>query len=167
MSPAKHTTLTGKDDWGTPKDLYRRLHEQFAFDYDAFASHDNALCLEYSIVDGTFTRRPAPGIELVNLGVRYNKLDGLGASWAGRRVFMNPPYSREMLGPAMKKASEERNSAAIIVALIPFDPSTKWFQNYVEPFCFIQTLKKRVRFEGADNSAPFPCCVAIYRKELQ
>ena len=156
MSPAKHAALTGKDDWRTPKALFEALDTQFMFNYDPFASHDNALCPEYSTFSrGTFSH-----------GERLSSSDGLKESWQGRRVFMNPPYSRETLGPAMEKASEERNNAAIIVALIPFDPSTRWFQNYVEPFCFIQALRKRVRFVGAANSAPFPCCIAIYRKDL-
>ena len=163
--------MTGKQDWGTPPKLYQRLNEWFAFTYDAFAGHENALCEDYSTENGTYRKRrmspnDLPGYEQLSM------LDGLQNDWVGRRVFMNPPYSAHKgehtacLTCCMAKAYSERENADIIVALIPFDPSTRWWQNYVEGHCFVVPLPKRVKFVGAPSAAPFPSAVVIYKKTL-
>ncbi len=38
-------------EWATPPDLFARLNRWFRFDYDAFASHENAV-----IMNPPFTR---------------------------------------------------------------------------------------------------------------
>lgn len=148
------------EEIGTPRGLYDRLHTAFAFTYDPFASHENALCDTYSTVYGTFSKQ--------NLW-RRDRLaltdeDGLQYNWRGQRVFMNPPYSRGMVGQCVEKAIAERNNAAIIVMLIKVDTSTKWFQRLQE-HAFIEYLPKRLRYEGQAQGATFASCIAIMRKD--
>lgn len=156
--PAVVETLTGKGDWQTPPWLFEKLNSWFCFSYDAFASHENHLCSLYSTESGTYwSFMSEPELD--------SPLDGLSYPWANERVFLNPPYSRDMMPLAMAKCMEERDKAEIIVALIPFDPSTRWWNNYVEGNIVIP-LKKRVRFVGAPGVATFPSCIVVFKKSL-
>ncbi len=64
---------TGKDDWGTPQDLFDALNKEFGFTLDPCADDNNHKCAKY------YTKEQ----------------DGLAQSWAGETVFCNPPYSRK------------------------------------------------------------------------
>lgn len=64
---------TGKDDWGTPQDLFDELNKEFHFTLDPCADDNNHKCDKY------YTKEQ----------------DGLAQSWAGETVFCNPPYSRK------------------------------------------------------------------------
>ena len=165
----------GRDDWQTPPELYAALHRRYAFDYDPFASHDNALTQStrwsgarrrdaYSTVDGSWARAPGKGPH------KLSDEDGLSSYWAHRRVFMNPPYSRGVIGAAVEKAHSERNNAEIIVALIPASTDTEWFQQFVLPVCDIVWLSPRVRFINPEtgkpgDSPPGGSVVAVFRPD--
>lgn len=64
---------TGKDDWGTPQDLFDALNKEFNFTLDPCADDKNHKCDKYYTIEQ----------------------DGLAQSWAGETVFCNPPYSRK------------------------------------------------------------------------
>lgn len=70
--------------WGTPKDLFSALDEEFHFTLDAAASDKNHKCEKY------YTE----------------ETDGLAHSWRGEIVFLNPPYGKT-IGLWMKKALSE------------------------------------------------------------
>ena len=160
MSPANVKGTAGSLEWGTPPALFERLNTWFAFDYDPFASHTNALCTEYSTVDGTWMK------EYDDKPYQYSTEDGLTHSWQGSRVYMNPPFTRGLIGQCVQKAYEERVNADIIVGLIPFDPSIRWWNSYVEGHCIVLPLPKRVHFVGGKSGATHPVCVAIWKKTL-
>ena len=156
---------TGSAEWRTPPDLFARLSRRFQFDYDAFASHENALCDLYSTVGGTFTRLGDDPGHYPEDG------DGLTFSWEDRRVFMNPPYSRGLIEQCVEKAYEERDNAAIIVALIPAATETRWFQRFILPHCHIDWLPKRVRFIDpvtlqVGGSPPSGMVIATFKTDL-
>jgi site-specific DNA-methyltransferase (adenine-specific) len=90
------------------------------------------------------------------------EVDGLSQEWTGT-VLMNPPYGVE-LKKWMKKASEEAQKGATVIALIPARTDTKWWFDYVaHKAAEIRFLKGRLRFGNAEHSAPFPSAVVIYR----
>jgi site-specific DNA-methyltransferase (adenine-specific) len=125
-------------EWSTPQALYDSLNAQYGFTIDACASADNHKCARY------YTKQD----------------DGLSKSWAGERVFMNPPYGREV-GRWVKKASEE---IALTVALLPARTDTVWFHK----FCLhrpLKFLKGRLTFAGAANPAPFPSMVVVFQND--
>lgn len=62
---------TGKDDWETPSDFFKKLDAEFHFTLDACATDSNAKCVRY------FTKES----------------DGLSQDWGGETVYCNPPYS--------------------------------------------------------------------------
>lgn len=156
---------SGSGEWRTPPDLFARLNRRFQFDYDAFASHENALCDLYSTVDGTYRKLG---------GGRYEQVsdkDGIAFSWENRRTFMNPPYTRGLIEQCVAEAYNERVYAPIIVALIPSATETRWFQRYVLPHCHIDWLPRRVRFIDpvtlqVGGSPPGGMVIATFKTDL-
>lgn len=139
----------GSMEWQTPPELFAWLHKRFQFDYDAFASHENALCDLYSTAAGTFDKQLAGFSEYGP----WDAGDGLSLPWLGLRVFMNPPYSRGLIERCIEKAYNERNNAQIIVALIPASTETQWFQGWIMPYCHIEWVPRRIAF----IHPPFEC----------
>lgn len=82
------------DDRRTPDSLFGPLHTEHRFTLDAAASTLNARCPTF------FTR----------------ETDGLLRSWAGHRVWCNPPFSR--LEPWIAKAWSETRGGGTICAVI-------------------------------------------------
>lgn len=144
----------GSAEWQTPYDLFVRLNLRFQFDYDAFASHANALCRTYSTVEGTFRkgcRLCLPGDTPCSEHEQIDSLDGLRQDWSGRRVFMNPPYSAGLIGRCVAAAARWRNEARVIVAVLPDSRDTRWWDEHVRPYADDYSLG-RVRFiHGPEN----------------
>jgi DNA N-6-adenine-methyltransferase Dam len=93
--------------------------------------------------------------------------DGLYLSWAGRRVFCNPPYGR-----GLDKWLAKGREATLAVFLLPARTDTKWFHDYALKADEIRFFRGRLRFveghvaprEGwLGNAAPFPSMLVIYR----
>jgi len=134
----------GTAEWGTPPELFARLDRRFRFDYDPFASHENAKCERYSTVDGTF--RSLEGSRLTDQKrVTEADEDGLVYDWSGLRVFCNPPYSRNLIELCIEKIIAERDRAEIIVVLVNAATETAWFRSLMD-HSFIEWLPKRVQY---------------------
>lgn len=86
--------------------------------------------------------------------------DGALMSWAGHRVFCNPPYGRGV-GRWLAKARE----AACAVFLLPARTDTAWWHDYALHADEIRFIRGRLRFgDGpADARAPFPSVILVYR----
>lgn len=140
---------TGKDDWETPTELFAELHKEFDFTLDAAASDANHKLPHY------YTEKD----------------DALSRSWAGERVFCNPPYSRRTkTNPGqeawIKKAYCEAKKGALVVMLIPSRTDTKAFHKYILGHAEIRFLEGRLRFEvngQPRDAAPFPSMIVIFR----
>lgn len=94
----------------------------------------------------------------VPAGHKFTREDnGLKFDWCGR-VYMNPPYGREISVWVEKLISEYtagRTKQAI--ALVPARVDTDWFRLFRDhPVCFVDG---RLKFSGSTNSAPFPSAV--------
>jgi phage N-6-adenine-methyltransferase len=142
------------DDRATAPEFFTPLHERFGFTIDVAASSENTkLPRFYSIED-----------------------DGLAQSWAGERVWCNPPYSN--IEPWLEKAWAEAECAELIVMLLPANRTEqRWWQQHVEPLrraaigdFLVEFLPGRVRFiaPGADGIGPnerppFGCCLLIWQ----
>lgn len=130
-----------RHDWGTPWDFYLMLSMMYGpFTLDPCATANNAKCDKFYTIED----------------------DGLAQDWAAECVFMNPPYGRE-IGKWVKKAYEEAwLGGARVVALLPARTDTRWWHDYVMRANTIRFVRGRLRFEGAENSAPFPSAVVIW-----
>ncbi len=96
-----------------------------------------------------FTLDPCP---------EYGLEVGLEIEWTGR-VFVNPPYGRQITN-WIKKGYE--SEAEAVVMLLPARTDTAWWHDY----CMkgeIRFIRGRLKFNGALNSAPFPSAVVAFR----
>lgn len=83
-----------------------------------------------------------------------HETDGLSQEWYGR-VYMNPPYGREIVKWTQKALTEyHKGRINEAVLLLPARTDTQWFQMLAEyPWC---AVRGRLKFSGHQNSAPFP-----------
>jgi site-specific DNA-methyltransferase (adenine-specific) len=128
-------------EWETPRDFYERLNSAFQFDLDPCAAAETAKCENYFAEED----------------------DGLLQSWTRRRVFMNPPYGRE-IGKWVRKAYEEgQKTHTLVVCLLPARTDTKWWHDYCMKANEIYFVKGRLKFGNSKNAAPFPSAVVVFR----
>lgn len=139
------------DDRATPPELFDPLNERFGFTLDVAALPHNAKCERYFTPDD----------------------NGLLQSWAGERVWCNPPYSD--IKSWVYKAWCESRVAHLIVMLVPANRTEQgWWQDFVEPFRLtgdlrVEFIRGRQRFIahdkdgiGANERPPFGVCLLIW-----
>ncbi len=129
------------DDWYTPQEFFEALDAEFHFTLDPCSSKENAVCDKFFTIED----------------------DGLSKSWAGERVFMNPPYGR-VIGSWMKKALAESMRGALVVCLIPARTDTKWWHECCA-LGEVRFIKGRLKFGGSKTNAPFPSAIVIFRPQ--
>ncbi len=122
-------------EWATPQQLFDFLNKFYHFNLDPCATKENAKCKKF------FTKEQ----------------DGLKQNWGGYRVFMNPPYGKE-IGKWVAKAV---TSSTLVVMLLPARTDTKWFHEHIYKKCEIHFLKGRLKFGNQKNSAPFPSMLVV------
>lgn len=85
--------------------------------------------------------------------------DGLAQYWAGR-VYMNPPYGRE-IGAWVNKMIESYSNGDVSewIALVPGRVDTEWWQTLTAASSFVCFVDGRLTFIGNDAPAPFPSAV--------
>lgn len=143
---------TGKDDWGTPQELYDTLNKEFGFTLDACADENNYKCANYYTAE----------------------TDGLKMDWGGQTVFCNPPYSKKTKSNPGQEAwiekcyKESAEHGATVVMLIPARTDTKAFHEYILGKAQeIRFIKGRLKFEidrkANKEAAPFPSMIVIFR----
>lgn len=130
---------SNSDEWTTPLDLFNRLDNIFSFDIDLCASDTNHLCKLY------FTKN--------NSCLDKDLFDHV--------IYYNPPYFRNMYIFIKKCFELSKNN--IVVMLLPSRTDTKWFHDFILPYCDIIFIKGRLKFGGSKNSAPFPSIICCFR----
>lgn len=151
---AKHGPRGDVDDRATHPSVFGPLSERFGgFTIDVAAAAHNTKCQRYYTVED----------------------NGLEQSWAGERVWCNPPYSS--IEPWVRKAWTECTRAGLIVMLLPANRTEQgWWQDLVEPFrglpghnFHVEFLRGRIRFikagqtdVGPKERPPFGCCLLIW-----
>lgn len=139
MSLSSSLFSSNSDEWSTPDSLFNVLDAEFHFTLDPCSSDLNFKCFNhFTIFD-----------------------DGLKQDWSGNVVFCNPPYSN-IYDWAKKCYFESLKAFTTVVFLVPSRTDTKWFHEFVYPYCELRFIKGRLRFNNADN-APFPSMICIWR----
>lgn len=132
-------------EWATPPEIFDPLHEEFRFTLDVAASQSNTKCLQF------FTEAE----------------DGLSLPWTGERVWMNPPYGREIYAWT-RKARIESERAEVIVGLLPASTDLAWWHEDVLPYAAsVRYLRGRVRFltDGPYRASGFfPSVVVVWNR---
>ena len=133
---------SAKMDWETPQDFFDKANENLGpFHLDAAASEDNHKCPMYFDMATDALKQP------------WHKYGN---------VWCNPPYGRNIIH-WVKKASGEARLGGYVVMLLPSRTDTKWFHQY----CANQRvifIEGRLKFVGAESSAPFPSILVIFGK---
>lgn len=132
-----------KLDWETPHYLFRHLDREFGFDLDVCANDRNAKCERFF----------------------DEQKNGLAQKWTGR-VWMNPPYGRGIACWVEKALSEVAcGNAEIAVCLVSVRSDSRWWHQNCMKASEIRLMDQRLEFEGANNKAPFPTALVIFRAD--
>jgi phage N-6-adenine-methyltransferase len=134
---------SARHDWATPQKWFEYLDLEFNFTIDVCASPENAKCERFYTADD----------------------DGLKQSWAEERVFMNPPYGREIAIWMQKAYIEARNNLALVVCLVPARVETQWWHKFAVKG-EVRFPVGRLQFNECGVNAPFPCAIVIFRPRL-
>jgi hypothetical protein len=90
--------------------------------------------------------------------------DGLRRTWRGR-VYMNPPYGREIDAWVEKLTTEHRaGRVSEAIALVPARPDTQWFHRLRDYVCCF--IEGRLTFVGNTDPAPFPSALFYLGPEI-
>jgi len=136
-----HHPIAKRRDWETPWPLFLRYNAIYQFTIDACAIASNAKCPRY------FTPEQ----------------NGLLQDWSDERVWLNPPYGREISAWVEKAYREASRNGATVVGLLPARTDSGWWHDFVKP-ADVEFLRGRVKFVGAEHNAPFPCAVVTWRR---
>ncbi len=133
-------------NWNTPPELLEALYRAgLGFDLDPCSP--------------TRDRRRAP----VKAKAHYvEDDDALALVWHGR-VFVNPPYGRDIIRWIAKgHRSVVDRDAAFVLALVPARTETKWWHDHVANHAHVFLLRGRLAFGDGANSAPFPSALVLW-----
>jgi ribosome-binding protein aMBF1 (putative translation factor) len=91
--------------------------------------------------------------------------DGLVEPWAGRCVFMNPPFSNQLAW--LKRAHDQwqKGNVETVVCLVPARTDSQFLQRVVKMDADLYFIEGRVRFlssEGAPQATPFSLMVVMF-----
>lgn len=130
--------------WETPAELIAALESVFErFDLDPCAASADA--------------KGARVKARVRLTVHD---DGSNVPWKGR-VFVNPPYGRQ-LGTWVAKCAGEAAGGAVVVGLVPARTDTRWWHMHVVGAADVFMLRGRLKFGDGAMPAPFPSAVVVW-----
>lgn len=133
------------NEWSTPQKFYDKLNNSFGpFTLDPCSDGQN------NKTDNYFTKEQ----------------NGLSQDWSGNKVFMNPPYGREIKDWLKKAYEEGQKPNTTVVCLIPARTDTKYWHNYVMKAQAVYFVKGRLKFGDSNNSAPFPSAVIVFTSAL-
>ncbi len=139
---------SNKHDWETPDGLFDALNLEFAFTLDAAADAMNAKCMNFI----------------------SEEVNALKVPWLGR-VWLNPPYGRGLKEWVRKAKLEAFWHAQVVVMLIPARTDTTYWHQFIWDNVFhrpqhgveVRLLPGRLKFKGAQSSAPFPSAIIVFR----
>jgi phage N-6-adenine-methyltransferase len=120
--------------------LFDKLNKTYQFTLDPCANEANAKCARF------FTK----------------EANGLLEDWHGR-VFMNPPYGREIKSWVRRAYEESRTNAEVVVCLLPSRTDTAWWHDY----CMkgeITFIRGRLYFGDGKGRSPFPSAIVVFKK---
>lgn len=138
------------DCWRTPPEIFEPLNEEFKFEVDGAALAGSALLPEWYGPDHPDEERR----------------DSLAADWGEKRVFLNPPYGRNV-GKWVQKAQEACDAGALVVVLTMACTDTAWWYDFAWKAPEIRLVRGRIRFLREDGtraaSSPKGSALIIFR----
>lgn len=144
FSSVKNNSKGASDDWETPDDLFNILNNEFRFTLDACAGPNNHKVDDY-------------------YSLNYN---GLDQEWKDHIVWINPPYSN--VKDWVSKAVDQYDKYGItVVMLLPSRTGNKEWHELISVYASqIRFLRGRLKFKGANNSAPFDSAIIVFNPKV-
>ena len=149
--------VSEKKDWNTPPKYVKVVREFFNNEIDL-----DPCSNEYSTV---------------NANKEYIlPVDGLSQSWFYNKIFLNPPYGRDMergtvIYDWIKKGTESHlEYGSEVIMLIPVATNTRHFKDLIfkhgSGICFLKDTRLKFWSEGNidDKGAPMACCMVYFGK---
>ena len=131
-------------EWATPPEVIGPLENEFHFTLDPCCTAETAKAPRF------FTEAD----------------DGLAQPWAPERVFMNPPYGRE-IPKWTQKALSEAQFGALVVGLLPAATDLEWWhRDVLGANAEIRFVRGRIRFLAGGRrwaNAFTPSVVVVWR----
>lgn len=150
--------ISDKKDWNTPPKYIELIKEMFdEIDLDPCSN-------EFSLVDAK---------------IKYQlPTNGLKESWNYKRIFVNPPYGRDVLNKTsiydwIQKGLESYKLGNELLFLIPVATNTKHFKNIIfkhaKGICFLEDTRLKFWSEGKEDKkgAPMSCCMVYFGSDYQ
>lgn len=149
--------ISNKKDWNTPPKYVKLVNEMFGeVDLDPCSN-------ESSMIDAK-TKYILP-------------TNGLVESWDFKRIFVNPPYGRNIENGTtiydwIKKGVESSKLNNELLFLIPVATNTKHFKELIfkqsNGICFLEDTRLKFWNNGKEDKkgAPMACCIVYFGKDL-
>ena len=139
MSKAHVAQATGNNEWYTPQQ-----YTTAARDVLGRIDLDPASCSTANAVVGATT-------------YYTQEQDGLAREWHGR-VWLNPPYSVDLLSPFISKLASEYEVGNVTEAIILTNNATetKWFAALAQIATHLCLLRSRIKFWHPDKTKAAP-----------
>ena len=129
--------------WATPQEWFNYLNLEFKFTLDPCCTPETAKCRKRFTLED----------------------DGLSQSWAEERVFMNPPYGREIPKWMAKAYTEARDHGALVVCFVPARVDTEWWHRYAAKASEVRFPIGRVHNPDG-QSWPFSLAIIVFRPRI-
>lgn len=79
-------------------------------------------------------------------------------------IYCNPPYNNQKDFVSMALEEIKQKNIRVAVFLLPARTDTKLFHEIILPNAKeIRFIKGRLKFEGKENSAPFPSMIVVFK----
>lgn len=146
MSLITSMVSSKSNEWATPKRLYKYLNEHFCnFTLDPCSTHENKKCEKHYTIED----------------------DGLTKSWAGERVFVNPPYGGHTRKWIQKAIDETRKGKCDLVVMLIVSSTDRsyWHDLICKEANEIWFLRGRCKFNESKSTAPFASAIVIFKPD--
>lgn len=163
FAPEEKAEISTRIDKGeTPKEVIKEIQKR---PHVSFNSGNNEWYTPKSIIEaavkvmGEITLDPATS-ELANKTVNAKNIftaedNGLEKPWSGN-VWLNPPYSADLIGQFAEKAVKERPNYEQIIVLVNNATETEWFNKFVSIATAVCFPRSRVKFYKPDGNIGAP-----------
>ena len=133
-----------KTDWETPQRFFDAINAEFGFTLDSCATDGNAKVNKWITPE----------------------MDSLKYPWVGV-VWMNPPYSGDLIGRFSEKLSTHYAAGDVREAIVLVNNATEttWFQGmmvHAAAVCFVRRRIKFIDTDGNPSGAPLQGQAILY-----
>jgi site-specific DNA-methyltransferase (adenine-specific) len=161
------------NSWETPPELFKIYDDQYHFTLDVCATPENTKCEKYFTIEDDGLKQNWSN-DICWMNPPYSEPEQLCKPNCKKKRCEKRGYHLDKYEPGqvdwVKKAYEESCKGTVVICLLPARPDTKMFHKYIwdsknkkpKEGVIVDFIKGRIKFVGAESSAPFPSMVVIF-----